>query len=1549
MRKFLQKLLLSIVLLITINSIGNSQVVISQVYGGAGCGTVGCSTFKNDFIEIFNRSASPVSLTGWSVQYASATGTAWQVTALPSVTLQPGQYLLIAESFNSNGINTLPTPDVTGTIAMSATAAKIALVNSTIALSGACPVSATIIDLVGYGSTASCSETSPSPAPGTTTAVNRSSNGCTDANNNSTDFTTGTPNPRNTASSFNLCGAPATNVSVAAGTNASEPATSGTFTITLSSAAPAGGVTVNYSLNGSATLNTDYSDALSGIINIPQGSNTGTITLTVIDDLIPEPSETINITLNSVTSPYIINTGIATINLNSNDIAPISLTSGTAYTQDFNTLSNTGTTNSLSIPGWQLNETGNGARYNQLYAADNGSSTTGDTYSYGTNSSTDRALGSLQSGTLISSFGAYFINNTGTTITSLKIVYTGEQWRLGTAGRTDILDFQYSTNTTNISSGTWTDFNQLDFTSPVITIAGAKDGNAAANKSLTEYTIHGLSIAAGAEFFIRWNDFNASGGDDGLAIDDFSIEANPIDVSGPVIKTLSPVNTAINVPLGSTLTITFNEDIQKGAGNIYIKRLSDGSVAQTINVSNSSVTVTENKASFVITSVIYSTSYYIELEAGTFKDVSGNNFTGITGSSTWSFTTEAPPPPGVLGNTYSFNTCVGSAFPDGFTQFSTTGSLTWACTAFGHDPSDGTGLLSLANGVQMNGFAGGTNVPNTDWFISPPYDLTSTTYPLLSFWSRTAFNGLPLHLKVSTDYNGGDPSAATWTDLNGKFPGQTSNVWTNSANINLSAFKQSNVHFAFVYTSTDDDGARWTLDDISIINSATPPPPSLTVSTTDVQYTYVAAGSVSDKTFSFIGNDLTDDVTLTSTSNFLLSKDGTSFSSSLTYTLAEANNVNETVYVRFAPSVNNQDFTGTVNINTSALSSTVSLKGTSINPVTTLEVVNWNIEWFGSTTLGPTNDNQQEQNVKTILQNLKADVYALTEVVSEARLANIVSQMPGYSYVISNYGSHTNTSVNPVSALAEAQKLAFIYKTSVFSNVSTTALLSQGINSAADLTNPAYNYWASGRFPFMMSADVTLNCVTKNVKFVLVHAKANTSPTAISYERRKKGADTLYYTLQQIYTNDNVVILGDYNDDLDQSITAGFTTTSWNVFKEDVVNFDPLTLPLSIAGKKSTVSYNDVIDHVVVSNEMQTYYLNNTASILTDVTSIVSNYGSTTTDHYPVFTRYRFSNSTAPTVNSCTSQITFCAKTNNSYTIPAFVATDDCGDVVNYTYTITGATERTGASNDASGTFSIGTSFVNWIATDSWGNTSTCQTTVVINPTPTVTIPDAYVLPSGVLSNTVYIGYSHASTIILNAAVSGGTPAYTYSWTSGSVLSSTTVSPLTTTTYTVTVTDANSCQAVASKTVNVIDIRAGKKLDKVTICHSSNSNSQTLVIDGNAVATHLAHGDNLGTCNVAGSLITQRMTTDHLSTGSLVTVKVLPNPSANYFTLIINRTNKDDKMNLKVIDVYGRIIELKPITNSSQMLKIGESYLPGIYFAEISEGKEKRVIKLLKL
>ena len=183
----------------------NAPVVISQVYGGGGNGggtSTPPATYLNDFVELFNRSADTVDLTGWSIQYAAATGFGWGSTLQPlGGTIGPGQYLLISLASGGTTGAFLPQANVYGQINMSATNGKVALVNSTNALSGTCPVTDPhVVDFVGYGSTANCFEgAGPTPIPDNATAVLRIHDGATDTNNNRADFVAGVPNPRRTA------------------------------------------------------------------------------------------------------------------------------------------------------------------------------------------------------------------------------------------------------------------------------------------------------------------------------------------------------------------------------------------------------------------------------------------------------------------------------------------------------------------------------------------------------------------------------------------------------------------------------------------------------------------------------------------------------------------------------------------------------------------------------------------------------------------------------------------------------------------------------------------------------------------------------------------------------------------------------------------------------------------------------------------------------------------------------------------------------------------------------------------------------------------------------------------------------------------------------------------------------------------------------------------------------------------------------------------------------------------------------------------------------
>ena len=278
--RFLKFPLFSCVALLSVfgvNAFGASNsLVISQVYGGGGNSG---ATLKNDFIEILNISGSAISLNGYSVQYASSTGnfSSSLLTALPNATLQPGHYFLIQEAAGSGGTVNLPTPDATGSINMSATTGKVALVNGTSAIASC--TAANVVDLIGYGSGVSCSETSAAPGLSNTTADLRAGNGCTDTDNNGVDFTAGAPNPRNSSTAAAACSGTPAPLTIT--TTSLPPATvNNIYSATL--AASGGSGTRSWS---AANLPNNLSvNASTGVLSgVPISTGTTTVTFMVSD------------------------------------------------------------------------------------------------------------------------------------------------------------------------------------------------------------------------------------------------------------------------------------------------------------------------------------------------------------------------------------------------------------------------------------------------------------------------------------------------------------------------------------------------------------------------------------------------------------------------------------------------------------------------------------------------------------------------------------------------------------------------------------------------------------------------------------------------------------------------------------------------------------------------------------------------------------------------------------------------------------------------------------------------------------------------------------------------------------------------------------------------------------------------------------------------------------------------------------------------------------------------------------------------------------------
>ncbi|HEV8252618.1 MAG TPA: ExeM/NucH family extracellular endonuclease [Candidatus Limnocylindria bacterium] len=302
----------------------SANIVISQIYGGGGNSG---AQYTNDYVEIFNRGPATVSVGGWSIQYTSATGAGNfgsatnQITPL-SGTLAPGQYLLVQEAAGATPSAPLPTPDVTDStpIPMSATAGKVALVNTTTPLgcnggSTPCPPAAlaTIVDLIGYGS-ANFFEGAPAPTLSNTTAAFRAGGGCTDTDNNAADFAAAPPAPRTSASPLNPCGALSINDVIAKEGNAGT--TSFEFTVSLGAPAGPGGVTFDVATaDGTATTaDSDYTAVSLTSQIIPEGATTFPLSVAIGGDLAVEPDETFSVSVTNVAgAPVKDGQGLGTI------------------------------------------------------------------------------------------------------------------------------------------------------------------------------------------------------------------------------------------------------------------------------------------------------------------------------------------------------------------------------------------------------------------------------------------------------------------------------------------------------------------------------------------------------------------------------------------------------------------------------------------------------------------------------------------------------------------------------------------------------------------------------------------------------------------------------------------------------------------------------------------------------------------------------------------------------------------------------------------------------------------------------------------------------------------------------------------------------------------------------------------------------------------------------------------------------------------------------------------------------------------------------------
>ncbi len=265
-----------------------------------------------------------------------------------------------------------------------------------------------------------------------------------------------------------------------------------------------------------------------------------------------------------------------------------------------------------------------------------------------------------------------------------------------------------------------------------------------------------------------------------------------------------------------------------------------------------------------------------------------------------------------------------------------------------------------------------------------------------------------------------------------------------------------------------------------------------------------------------------------------------------------------------------------------------------------ITIVNWNIEWFGSSNFSG-NLNVQENNASKILKYLDADLYGICEVVDTARFGKMIRY---------TFSSDYNYRITPYPNVS--QKMAFVYNRHIFRNVKTRAFMG--------LSTSAGRYFASGRFPFLLEADMVVNNTRQKISVVLLHAKAGADVQ--SYTNRLNGSVEMKDSLDRYFQQKNVALIGDFNDHLNGSITTGRVSPYKNFI--DDKTYHAVTFPLNIPGYCSTITYqNSVIDQQVNNAGFAEWYVNTSAAIRKDVKNVVPDFDArSTSDHYPVSSRY---------------------------------------------------------------------------------------------------------------------------------------------------------------------------------------------------------------------------------------------------------------------------------------------------------------------------------------
>ncbi len=269
----------------------------------------------------------------------------------------------------------------------------------------------------------------------------------------------------------------------------------------------------------------------------------------------------------------------------------------------------------------------------------------------------------------------------------------------------------------------------------------------------------------------------------------------------------------------------------------------------------------------------------------------------------------------------------------------------------------------------------------------------------------------------------------------------------------------------------------------------------------------------------------------------------------------------------------------------------------------TLDVATWNLLYFGATNQGPNDEPLQLARVRDVILGTDADLWGVQEVTDAEAFSALLDELPGYDGFIASDASVSGGAANYDRG---ELKVGLIFKTSVAEVSGARVILSE------------LDHAFAGRPPLEVRVRVTIGGGSRDVVLIVLHAKAVADEA--SWERRMAAGEGLRAYLDANWPDHPVLVPGDWNDDVDESITLG-RDTPYRAFVDAAPQWVFATAGLSAAGARSMPRHTEVVDHILASDEAMAWYVEGSAMVY-EVDQFIDGYLNTTSDHLPVLARF---------------------------------------------------------------------------------------------------------------------------------------------------------------------------------------------------------------------------------------------------------------------------------------------------------------------------------------